>query len=171
MTSSFDALTRDLIERHIERMNQEFSDQPYFTCTEPVLEKLLQHDVLKFTQATIAKNFRKSLLDKQHYWDRRTIEDLFLVVSTVPDRLLEEARMYFKGGYLSFLDEQVRDTEFELGEVNIVNWIFCSDGEESAIHLTLLPFATRGFAILAQDLFTEQQWSLVGAWFKALGAR
>lgn len=160
--SPIDKMVKDLAQRHLKRMAQQFKSRPGFKVTKSLVKNLLRRDVLTFTQEAVAEELRKSLLHDRHHWQSLWFGDLFLIVSTVPAVDIAEARRYFQGQYLAFVENQVQLEGTQLGKANVAHWVFCSDGSQMLVHLTFLPAKSGGMALLAQDMMTAAEKAALG---------
>jgi hypothetical protein len=152
----------DIIRHHLYRMEHEFKKQPGFAITNAIAKKLLRTDVLTFTLKTMTNELPESFNDNSHHWQSRKFSDLCLIVSIVPALESSEARTYFQGRCLAFVEDQLRDIGGEFGQNNIVHWILCSDGNKMGVHMTIIPAGQDGLFLFALEMMTEEEKARLG---------
>ena len=148
-------LVDEMIRKHVTRMLEMIQESG---APEPAVRKLklFQSPLMtaKIRQSAL-EELRKAFLDNTHHWQNSTSDEFSLIVSAVPSVDLEQIRSkYFPRGYVSFLDDQARQTNHSLGEKDLVHWVLCSDRHHFMVHLTCL---STGFALWGQDLLTSEE--------------
>ncbi len=153
-----DRTAEDLMRRHLARVVESATVQPHPAVS--VCRALASPAILEWIRNSIAMNRSKSLAGDREYTDSTQIDGLCLLVTTVPKVFPEQARAYFPHGYIVFVDAQIQQAGFRIGAADIAHWIYCHDGDEAGVHLTL--FLTKGTPVVPLDLLTQKERSMIG---------
>lgn len=144
----------DLISEHLYRVSQERDFGASAWC------ELLDSRNLEITWTTLDSVFRLALASGRHEFQKRSSDNLFLLISGIPAVEPQEARSYFTGGYLHFLEQQ-GVTRIGLSK-NVAHWIICGDTRKVVIHLTFFPLERSGGALFAVDLLQSAELDSLG---------
>ena len=125
--------------------------------TEAIAKKLLRTDILTFTVKVVVDELQESLKNDQQRSQSRKFSDLCLIISIVPVLDAIQARSYFQGQYLTFVEDRLRDIGGEFGKNNIAHWVLCSDGNKMGVHLTLIPAETQGLFLFAHEMLSDSE--------------
>lgn len=155
----------ELLRDHLSRMKSQFAKVQGFATTKPHWDKLLSPDILTFTTSVMEREMKESRQDHKHHYQGRMFGDIYVVVSTIPVVNPAQAVTYFVGGYLACLDDLlISQPGFHHDYCDVAHWVFCYDGEQTAVHLTFLPAAKLVerqdmISLVAQDLMTAAEKS------------
>ena len=152
----------DIIRRHLDRLVSQYKNQPGFAFTETITKRLLKVDALTFTLKAMIDEQQEALQKERHLSQSRKFSDLCLIISVVPALGAIEARTYFQGNYLGFLENQVRSLGAFFGQDNIAHWVLCSDGNALGVHLTIIPGTQNGLFVFAQDMLSDKEKAGIG---------
>ena len=88
----------------------------------------------------------------------------FVVVSVCPWLMPNTVLNHLSDGYLTLLDQLTKPAYFHPEGRHVVHWIYCSDGKEAGIHVTIVPNpkVVHTQAVFAQDFLTATERRKVG---------
>jgi len=149
----------ELLRDHLSRMKSQFAKVQGFATTKPHWDKLLSPDILTFTTSVMEREMKESRQDRKHHYQGRMFGDIYVVVSTIPVVNPAQAMTHFKEGYTTFIDGLLNEPGFDSVRSDLAHWVFCYDGQHSAVHLTFVPAKNLEDFILvvAQDLMTAAE--------------
>ena len=151
------------IKNHLTRFQRFIKTTSSYSLMKPYIERLSQTDVMSFTLLVAEQEMEKSILEHKHSYRSRKFDHLLLTISTIPIANPDIAKMFFANGYLAFVDQVLKNWDYQPPVNDFAHWILCFDGKLSSVHLTLLPASEieEAMIIFAEDLMTlEEKWHM-----------
>lgn len=131
------AVIANTLQGHFSRMQDYYGS---FKLMWPLWNRLITGEILDFTTRKILVGLKKAIETDTHVHSARLFEGLYVCISVIPKYDKAIARQYFKDGYEVFLDEQLTESGYGMGEIDFAHWIFCYQPEENqSISLTYIP--------------------------------
>lgn len=176
---------KTMLRAHLKRLESAYEGHPGSEDLHRLCDQLLADDQLAFVVKSIQDNLPGALANKTRYDTTQLFttslgESAFFVAVTVfPWLTPAEVRAHLRGGYSNQLVElgakvAVLDhrspAEEALGILpwtHLVHWIYCCDGKNAGVHLSLMPEAAntkakRTVTIIAEDLLTPDERKKMG---------
>jgi len=173
-----------MLRAHLKRLESAYEGRPGAQDLHQLCDQLLEDERLAFVVKSIQQNLPVALTKKKAYETSELFtvfaEPSFYVAVTVfPWLAPTEVRAHLPTGYskqlvelgakVAILDHRSPADE-ALGILpwtHLVHWIYCCDGKNAAVHLSLIPEAAnrkakRTVMIVAEDLLTSDERKQMG---------
>lgn len=156
---------RKMLEVHIARLSKLFQGRPEEQETLRFIRRIVADELLTYAVDQISQKMPESLAEKKAIHTTGELGEWFMAITICPWLKPEEVKAHLGQGYMELLDTLTRSGLNMPGGRNIAHWIYCSDGEQAAAHLTLIPNPQGtyiGAVVLAQDLLTPLERQQAG---------
>jgi hypothetical protein len=160
------AMIMGLLQQHIERMCSLFSSNPALEDMPSLAEELISSENAEYALSTIARGLPAALRGMELVSDSRVFVDWVVGITVCPWLDPNEGRSRMPGGYLAQLERLTTFDDFARKGKHGAHWIFCTDGQRTGVHLTLVPNPNRktlrAQPVLAIDFLTDQERRAIG---------
>lgn len=154
-----------LLKEHIVRLNRMFQGKPGERENLRFIQQVLTDDMLTFAIDQIVQKIPEALTEKRALQSTETFGEWFMAVSICPWLNPEDVKANLGQEYMELLNELAGPALSTPGGKNIAHWVYCSNGNQAAAHLTLMPNPKgtyKGAVVLAQDLLTPRERQQAG---------
>jgi len=148
-----------LLSAHLKRLDSAYRGRPHAEGLQQLCKQLSTGEQWLFAVSTIEQQSPHVLSEKEISNATKLTASWFIAVTICPWLTANEVRTQLPGGYLTFLNNLVSPAFIHPEGRHIAHWIWCSDGKESGVHLTLIPNAKviRTVAVMAEELLTPSE--------------
>jgi len=148
-----------ILRAHLKRMGLAYQGRPGTEGLRRLCDQLLASDRLSFAVGSIQQNLPDTLARKAPSNVTKLFTDWFVAVTVCPWLTAADVRAHLRGRYLALLNELTAPAYIQHGGRHVAHWIYCSDGKEAGVHLTLIPNpkVMRTVAVIAEDLLTPDE--------------
>ena len=124
-----------------------------------LLKNLLLPETLTFTINLIKQKQNLSLKEKKIINETKVMGKLFLAITICPWFKTSEVKLHFPEGYLNLLNNLTKPAYSKTEYKHIIHWIYCSNGMNSIVHLSIIPApdTIQAPPLLATDLLTNEE--------------
>ncbi len=155
---------KTMLMAHLERLNSLLQRNPDGAVLKQLCKDLSTGEQWSFAVSFIGQQMPLALSGKEISSATKLTAEWFIAVTVCPWLMPVDVRPHLPGGYLTLLNK-LTDPAFTIPEGrHVAHWIYCSDGKEIGVHLTLIsnPKVGRIMTILAKDLMTESELQTAG---------
>lgn len=151
-----------MLRAHLRRLDSAYQGRPGAKDLRRLCDQLLAGDRLSFAVGSIQQNLPDTLAKKAQSNATKLFTDWFVAVTVCPWLTVADVRAHLRGGYLALLGGLTASAQ--PGGRHIAHWIYCSDGKEAGVHLTLIPNpkVMRTVYVIAEDLLTPDERKQLG---------
>jgi len=156
---------KELLKAHIVRLNGMYRGKPDEQQSLRFIQQVLNNDLLTFAVDQIAQKIPNAMAEKKVLQSTGTFGEWFMAVSICPWFKPEDVKANLGQGYMELLNGLAGPALNTPGGKNIAHWVYCSNGNQASVHLTMMPNpkgSSKGTVVLAQDLLTPQERQKVG---------
>lgn len=156
---------KGLLKAHIVRLNGMYRGKPDEQESLRFIQQVLNNDLLTFAVDQMAQKIPEALAEKKVLQSTGTFGDWFMAVTISPWFKPEDVKANLGQEYMELLNDLAGPALNTTGGKNIAHWVYCSNGNQASVHLTMMPNpkgSSKGTVVLAQDLLTPQERQKVG---------
>jgi hypothetical protein len=153
-----------MLMAHLERLYSLLQSNPDVAGLQQLIKDLSTGEPWSFTVSFIGQQMLLALSGREISSETKLTTEWFIAVTVCPWLAPDEVRPHLPGGYLTLLNN-LTDPAFTIPKGrHVAHWIYCSDGKEIGVHLTLIsnPKVGRVMTIMAKDLMSESEMQTAG---------
>lgn len=153
-----------MLRAHMRRLDSAGQGHPGANDLRQLCMQLLEDDRLSFTIESIRERLPDAMATRTFSSTTRLFPEWCVAVTVCPWLLADDVRSHLGRGYPALLSELTDPAYAQPGGRHVAHWIYCSDGAQAGVHLTLVPNSkvVRTTAVIAEDLLTPDERRKLG---------
>ena len=130
---------KGLLKAHIVRLNGMYRGKPGEQESLRFIQQVLNDDLLTFAVDQIAQKIPEALAEKKVLQSTGTFGEWFMAISICPWFKPEDVKANLGQEYMELLNRLAGPALNTPGGKNIAHWVYCSNGNQASVHLTMMP--------------------------------
>jgi len=147
-----------MLRTHLKRLDA-YQGRPGAKELRHLSNQLLEGDRWSFAVESIRQSISDSLSKNGFSHATKLFSDWYIAVTICPWLAATEVRTHLERGYPALLGELTNPAYAQPSGRHVAHWIYCTDGKQAGVHLTLVPNpkVVRAIAVIAEDLLTPNE--------------